>query len=485
MAEPQNSSGSSQPPPPAGNTSEEPDLDLEGIDFSQDFLESNFDEIQSQQPNEDSQGLHGVSDGHDPLSNVPSIAVPSLDACHGAFGPSLNTSSESKNTPKMQKTQSFATPTRGSDLFLHQTFVLRAAFRRTPNPSEFEIWNLCFETGLEEYQVHIWFQGERDLWSNITSIGLMTPETASSDVLPSCLCPNLNSGFDSVLQGEDSSVQDLQTNATGQKMESFFRDSRPRERPGSSHNSTSKLVAGDPSKRSRRRCDEESAGERYPCPSCSTKYKTIDQWHTHQKRTHFPTELFICGISVGKKPCELPPTHHFKRKDNFKTHLKDSHGYGPGRALDEELTKRVVKIEGLFHDKCGFCTKTLSSHGESMGHISAHIESGAEIKDWVHKCSSPDHNIPPLQDPVATNAPNNPVAVCADNDSANVDFAGQYKKLPNSIEPWRQRTWTDEGRAHWNWMDILRACPACRRSKIRVCDSPVIYSVFRHAYSRT
>ncbi len=370
--------------PPADNTGEEPDLDLEGIDFSQNFsqdsLESNFDEIQSQEPNEDGRGLHGVSYGHDFLSHVPSIAVSSLDACHGSFSPSLNSSFEPDNTPKMQKTQSLATPTSGRGLFLHQTFVLRTAFRRTPNPSDFEILNLCFETGLEEYQVHIWYQGERDLWSNITRIGLMTPETTRSDVLPSCLCPNLNSGFDSVLHDENSSVQGLQTNATGQEMNPFFRDSRPRKRPGSSHNLVSNLIAGDSQKRSRRRCDEESAEEQYPCPSCPSKYKTIDQWHTHQKRTHFPTELFICGISVGKKPCELPPTHHFKRKDNFKTRLKDSHGYGPGRALDEEISKRIFKIEGLFHDECGLCTKALRSHGESMGHISAHIESGAEVR---------------------------------------------------------------------------------------------------------
>ena len=378
---------SQQPPPLAGDISEEPDLFLGGIDIDQNVLESYFNQSQlPQEPTEDSRGLHGASDGPEFLSPVSGTGVSIFDTRHGAFGPSLPLPPEYEHA---QKKQSLAAPTMGRDLFLHQTFVLRAAFRKTSNPSDSEIRQLCSETRLEEYQVSIWFQGERDLWRDTVRIGLMMPGTTHPVVLSSCLYPD---PMDSSQNAENWLAQELQTNAIRQERRLLSPNPCPYKRSGSPQSPTSNLVL---QKRPRRRCGEDSEQEQYPCPSCASKYKTIDQWHTHQKRTHFPTEVFICGKDVGKKPCEVPPTHPFKRKDNFKNHLKDSHCYEPGSALDEEVSKCTVKVTGLFHEECGFCPKTLGSYGESMEHISAHIRSGAELKDWVHRCSSPDHEILP------------------------------------------------------------------------------------------
>ena len=119
----------------------------------------------------------------------------------------------------------------------------------------------------------------------------------------------------------------------------------------------------------------------------------MDQWYTHQSRKHFPLEVFICGKKAGTKPCKKGPDSPCKRKDNFVSHLKDSHGYRLGEALDKENSKRTVKVTGLFHDKCGFCSKTLDTREASMDHIGAHIESGDNVDDWFHQCTSLDHKV--------------------------------------------------------------------------------------------
>ena len=378
---------SQQPPPLAGDISEGPGPLSEGAGFSQNFPQFNFNQSQLPQgPTEDSRGPHGASDGFGFLPPVSGTGVYNFDTRHGAFDPSFPSLLDYEHA---QEKQCFAAPTMGRDLFLHHTSVLRTAFRRTSKPSESEILQLCSKTGLEEYQVFIWFEGERDLLRDSIRNGLMAPGTIHTDVLPACPHPDpMGSGQNT----ENSLAQDLQTNATRQARKSFSPNPCPHKRSRRPQSPTSTSV---PRKQSRRRCGKDSEQQQYPCPSCASKYKTIDHWHTHQKRMHFPTELFICGKDVGKKPCEVPPNHPFKRKDNFRNHLKDFHCYEPGSALDEEVSKRTVKVTGLFHEECGFCPKTLSNYGESMEHISAHIRSGAKLTDWVHKCSSPHHEILP------------------------------------------------------------------------------------------
>ena len=88
------------------------------------------------------------------------------------------------------------------------------------------------------------------------------------------------------------------------------------------------------------------------------------------------------------KPCNKGPESPCKRKDNSVTHPKDSHGYQSGEPLAKEVSKRTIKVSGLFHDKCGFFLKTLDSRETSMKHVDAHIESGDNVGKLTHQCSS-------------------------------------------------------------------------------------------------
>lgn len=396
MAPSHNSGISIRPPPQAGSPGEKHILDLEGMDFSQYFLQSTIDDRQfPQQPTEDIQGPNEVASGPESLSHVPGSGFSGLRTRHGALSTPVSLPFEIENT---QRTPSLVAPTAGRDLFLRETDVLRTAFRKKPNPSDLEILQTSFETGLEEYQVSIWFQCERDFRRSPAANGLITPETTRSLVLPSNPYSNPTLDLMPEQHAEDSSIQALETNPTYQQRNLSIRDPRLRKRQrqaGRSQNTTSTLAPGYPQKRPRRRMDRDSDQEKYACPSCSSKSKSMDQWHTHQKRRHFPTEIFICGMNVGQKPCKVPPSHPFKRKDNSRFHLTNSHGYELVRALDEEVSKWAIEVTGLFHDKCGFCQETFTSRGESMKHIGAHIEEGAEIEKWVHRCSAPTHEIVP------------------------------------------------------------------------------------------
>ena len=93
------------------------------------------------------------------------------------------------------------------------------------------------------------------------------------------------------------------------------------------------------------------------------------------------------------EPCNKGLGSPCKRKDNFVNHLKKSHGYQLGEALDKEISKRTTRVTGLFHDKCGFCSKTLDTRDMSMEHIGAHIKSGANVDTWTHQCTSLDHKL--------------------------------------------------------------------------------------------
>lgn len=367
MAEWQNGGVPFQLPQLAGSIVEEPVSDLNEIDF----------DLESPEPHS----------GETLISSQPTTQWPHRLA--GGF----ESFSEGGDT---QRTQSFAASSTICPSFLRQTSILRYAFRRTQNPFESEVLQLCNDTGLDKYQVYSWFEGERDLWRNPTANGFITPETTRSGVLPSNLYPD--SVFDSnpVQHAGDSSDQVLQTNANAQQRELSIRGPRTRKRPRqaeSLHNTASSLIAGDPQKRPRRESGDDSGEKQFSCPSCSSKSKTIDRWRTHQTRKHFPTKLYICRI---KTSCKLPSNKLFKTKDSFRNHLRNSHGYEPGKALDEEVSERTFKVTGLFHDECGFCPdKTLGSRGESMEHIMSHIRDGDDVSKWVHKCSSLDHELLP------------------------------------------------------------------------------------------
>ncbi|KAM0799397.1 hypothetical protein BDR22DRAFT_890297 [Usnea florida] len=133
----------------------------------------------------------------------------------------------------------------------------------------------------------------------------------------------------------------------------------------------------------------------YCCPTTACKFSTMnfDHWHTHQSRKHFPSEIFVCGLNSGTKPCNKGPDNPCKRKDNFVTHLKESHGFESGHALDQEVSKRTVKVTGLFHDTCGFCSEILDTREASIEHIGDHIKSGDKVTDWTHRCTSLEHTL--------------------------------------------------------------------------------------------
>lgn len=120
----------------------------------------------------------------------------------------------------------------------------------------------------------------------------------------------------------------------------------------------------------------------------------MDDWYTHQIRTHFQREIFACGMHLRENPCRRGLDLPIKRKDGFQNHLIRAHGCEPGKALNDEVSKRAITVRGLFHDRCGFCCMKLESRDASMEHIGAHIEHGDhQIMDWVHQCTSLDHNV--------------------------------------------------------------------------------------------
>ena len=124
------------------------------------------------------------------------------------------------------------------------------------------------------------------------------------------------------------------------------------------------------------------------CPPLKSLSKSMDEWYSHQKRCHFPKQIWVCR-SAGQKSCKIAPS---KRQDNFRNHLKNTHGFTAGHELDFEVRKRTIKVNGLFHEKCGFCEQDLASWEASMLHIWEHVESGARMADWNHVCET-DHEL--------------------------------------------------------------------------------------------
>lgn len=128
----------------------------------------------------------------------------------------------------------------------------------------------------------------------------------------------------------------------------------------------------------------------FACPTCFKRSKNAADWTSHQARSHFPRTIWICGGTDGK-PCKAPP---LKRKDNFRKHLVTAHRFQMrSEELEAEVRKRAIAVTGLFHEKCGFCRKELSSWDSSMQHIWEHIERGDDTRQWIHACKSKDHEL--------------------------------------------------------------------------------------------
>ena len=259
--------------------------------------------------------------------------------------------------------------------------ILMSSFKQNPHPPQSKISQLSAQLNIGERRIYRLLEDARDICrSSIAApIGLISPETTRS-VLPSS-----NSILESSLDTEYIPASP-----------SNISSSKRKRRTKSSPNTTSGLTSNKLQKRSRRRFGADTERGKYPCLSCppkSPKSKSMDEWYTHQERKHFPKQVFSCGISVDEKPCKYA-SRPIKRQDNFKNHLK-THGLTSVKELGDEVSKRTLKVEGLFHDKCGFCSHVLSSWGESMEHIGRHIEYGAQIDQWEHKCSSLEHEMLP------------------------------------------------------------------------------------------
>ena len=297
--------------------------------------------------------------------------------------------------------QNMAAPAQAQNFFIRSTSVLKASFLKTPTPSMGEISQLAAQTGLDQYGVSTWFDIIRSLKGNDGAKILPTPEVTQA-ILPQR--SDFNVSVDSppppmdsnTLRTLDMSTRPSQTKATTRRRRSSSGDSHPIKIQRKYQSSQSKckiLTPNDQAKISRRRPSKALAEKQYCCPACTFQAAKMDQWYTHQTRKHFPSEVFVCGINPGVKHCNKGPDSPCKRKDNFVTHLKESHGYQLGEALDKEVLKRTVRVTGLFHDKCGFCSKTLDTRETSMEHIGAHIESGDNADSWTRQCTSLDHKL--------------------------------------------------------------------------------------------
>lgn len=306
---------------------------------------------------------------------------------------------------KTQISKTLAAPAQTQNFFIHTTSILKATFLRTSTPTDTEITQLAAETGLDKYGVYTWFDIVRGLSNVGGAKALPTPEVTQAYVPSISSFGNVSEVYPTPLIDLDPSciVEDIpiwppQTKAPRRQRRSWTNIPRPSKRQRKERlpqTKESSLVLENQLEFPQRQPSKASEKGQYYCPTCRFKTGKMDQWYTHQSRRHFPVEIFVCGINPREKPCNMGPEHPCMRKDNFITHLKHLHGFQPGQILDDEVSKRTVKVMGLFHDKCGFrfCQKTLDTREESMRHIGAHIESGANINDWVHQCTSLDHKI--------------------------------------------------------------------------------------------
>ena len=307
---------------------------------------------------------------------------------------------EAQETPM---SHNLAASVEAQNFFIRTTSILKAGFLKTPTPSVVDIHQLAAQTGLDQYGVSTWFDIIRNLKEIEGANVLPTPEVTEA-ILPRRLDFNVSENSppppvdSNVLRTTDLRARPSQTKAATRLRRSSSGKSRPskRQRKGQSLQSrcSTLTLKGQP-KVSRRRPSQTLGHEQYCCPTCKFQTGEMDQWYTHQTRNHFPSEVFICGINPGMKPCNKGPNSPCKRKDNFVTHLRNSHGYQSGEVLEEEISKRAVKVTGLFHDKCGFCSKTLDTREKSMKHIGGHIQSGDNVHNWTHQCTSLDHKLEP------------------------------------------------------------------------------------------
>ena len=306
-------------------------------------------------------------------------------------------------TSMLHNALSASASAQAQNFFIHSTPVLMVSFLKTPTPSDAEISRLATLTGLDKYGVSTWFDIIRSLLGDGGVKPPPPPELTQAFGPPISIYGNVSEDFltppidlDLSYDHEDFPASSSPIKATRQRKKPSPSKSHPRRRRQkvkALHMAEPSLAPTNQIDLSQKDSAIASEEGHYFCPTCEFKTGKIDQWYTHQSRKHFPPEVFVCRIQFGTKPCNKGPDNPCKRKDNFATHLRESHGYNSGEALDQEVSRRTLKVTGMFHDRCGFCQMMLDNREASMEHIFTHIENGSKMNDWVHQCTSLDHKL--------------------------------------------------------------------------------------------
>ena len=123
------------------------------------------------------------------------------------------------------------------NFFIHTTSVLKAAFLKTPTPSDTEKARLAAKTGLDEYRVSTWFDIIRSLSEDSGLRNLPTSEVTQASVPPSPtfsdvfgFSPTLPIGLDLMQNAVESPTRPLQTKVTKRRRRLSIGNSRPTKR---------------------------------------------------------------------------------------------------------------------------------------------------------------------------------------------------------------------------------------------------------------
>lgn len=271
--------------------------------------------------------------------------------------------------------------------FLEQICLLRESFDQNHCPSYQESLQLSRETCVDAIDVLLWFEAERNvqlqcLWN--------LPEPVQGFSMAETLyqCSDQSSGIYDLYSVPGRLAFDV-----SEAGENIVSDcvNLSQITTKSMHVPPPILYPGK-----RPRLSDKAALDRsFPCLSCPKQFKSMTNWHDHQKKVHFSKEIYECWEDkIDGSPCLYGPV---LRADNLRTHLIKEHQHQPGRELFAEVGKRARKIHNLYHEKCGFatCQMDLKDFETSMKHIAEHISSGYTAMQWIHACHSKEHKLPP------------------------------------------------------------------------------------------
>ena len=271
--------------------------------------------------------------------------------------------------------------------FLEQIYLLRESFDQNHWPSYQESLQLGRETCIDAIDVLLWFEAERDVQYQCLCA---LPEPVMGFPLAETLYQSTDhgSGIFGLYSAPGKLAFDV-PEADEDNVSNFVNLSQM---------TTKSMHAPppiSPPSRVPRLTDKAAFDGSFPCLSCPKQFRSMTNWHDHQKKVHFSKEIYECWKGkIDGSPCLYGPV---LRADNLRTHLIEEHKHQPGRELFVEVGKRAIKIHNLYHEKCGFapCQMDLKDFETSMKHIAEHISSGFTASQWIHACRSKEHKLPP------------------------------------------------------------------------------------------